>query len=148
MSSNGFLTIRGLRGFYPCPMFELFLVCVPIVMLTGGVPVLFLCLWVISGQLSELLLDDMLFLLGPRNLFLIVCSFVFLLGLFLVHTSTMFGFWEIWIGDCNWFVRNRWLKAYCFVYFHFFTFMTSFCSKTLSAFLLVEILSAFFRRSL
>ena len=61
MTSIGFLTIRRLRGFNPCPMFELMSVRVPIVILTGGILVLFLSIWELLGGVFELL-DTMFFL--------------------------------------------------------------------------------------
>ena len=95
--------------------------------------------WGLSGGVLLCSIDDMFFLFGPRNLFVICCSNVFVLGLFLVQTFTKSGLIE---NDC--FVLRKWLKAFCFVCFRSLVCITSFCAGIFAAILLDEILSALF----
>ena len=82
---------------------------------------------------------------------LVNCVFIWIVSCAHVNNAFVFVWFlnsEEFIRECNWFICSEWLKACCWFCFRYFGFVTSFCSKLFSLFLLDEILSAFFRRKL
>ena len=127
----------GFSGFSPCPMFDIQYVWVPMVMALGGV--MEFGVWGLSDGVLVWSIDDMFFLFWPRGLFVICCSNVLMLGLFLIQTFTKSGFIE---NDC--FVLRKWLKAICFLCFRSLVCIASFCAGITAAILLDQFLSALF----
>ena len=131
----------GFSGFSPCPIFDIQSVWVPMVMALVGV--MEFAVWGLSGVVSVWSIDDMFFLFGEQNLFVICCSNVLMLGLFLVQTFTKSGLIE---NDC--FELRKWLKAFGLFCYCSLVCISSFCAGIFAAILLDEILSALFNINL
>ena len=109
-------------------------ICVPMVMALG-----LEVSWGLFGGLSVWFSDDVVLLMGPRNLLIMFCSKLLMFGLFLVHTFTKS---ELIEHDC--FVLRNWLKGFCFASFRSLVFITSSCAGIFAVIELDEFLSALF----